>query len=153
MSDEGKVWGVWRVFDSAREGSLKWSSGSFSGNSALLTWLAAQLMKARSKIPLTDLRQLANRYGIQTEHRDMFGKRTVASADSLIATLQALGAPIYRMEDIAAALREYEAFSWRSGLEPVVKVGQTAVLPMWVGDTTRPHIPWFTRARRQGSSP
>ena len=76
-------------------------------------------MKARSKIPLTDLRQLASRYGIQTEHRDMFGKRTVASADSLIATLQALGAPIYRMEDIVAALREYEAFSWRSGLEPV----------------------------------
>ncbi|MBI4478701.1 MAG: 4-alpha-glucanotransferase [Acidobacteria bacterium] len=76
-------------------------------------------MKARSKIPLTDLRQLASRYGIQTEHRDMFGKRTVASADSLIATLQALGAPIFRMEDIPAALREYEAFSRRSGLEPV----------------------------------
>ena len=76
-------------------------------------------MKSPSKFPLPDLRQLATRYGIQTEHQDMFGKRTAASVDSLIATLQALGAPIYRVEDIPSALGSHEAYSWRSGLEPV----------------------------------
>jgi 4-alpha-glucanotransferase len=76
-------------------------------------------MKPNPKLPITALRQLAVRYGIQTEYQDIFGKRSVASAEALIGILQALHAPIARAEDIAAALHDHEVFTWRSGLDPV----------------------------------
>ena len=76
-------------------------------------------MTSISKIPLADLRQLAASYNIQTSYRDFFGQTQTASAEALLLTLQAMGAPIHRLDDIPGALREREMRSWQSGLEPV----------------------------------
>ncbi|HLA39981.1 MAG TPA: 4-alpha-glucanotransferase, partial [Candidatus Glassbacteria bacterium] len=77
-------------------------------------------MTSLSKIPLTELRQLAACYDIQTSYRDFFGQTQVASAEALLLTLQALGVPIHRMDDIPGALRARALRLWESGLEPVV---------------------------------
>src|ERR1051325_4452526 len=71
------------------------------------------------KIPIEALRELASRHGIQTSHQDMFGRRTIASAESLLETLRVIGAPIVRFDDVPRALREQEQHKWQSGLEPV----------------------------------
>jgi 4-alpha-glucanotransferase len=76
-------------------------------------------MTSARKIPLDALRELASRHGVQTSHQDMFGNRTVASAESLLEILRVLGAPINRLDDVPKALREHESHSWQSGLEPV----------------------------------
>src|SRR6185436_13115458 len=76
-------------------------------------------MPSAKKIPVDALRELASRHGIQPSHQDMFGNRTVASAESLLEILRVLGAPINRLDDVPKALREHELRSWQSGLEPV----------------------------------
>jgi 4-alpha-glucanotransferase len=76
-------------------------------------------MTSISKIPPSELRQLAASYNIQTSYEDVFGKRQTASSESLLLTLQALDAPIHRARDIPKALREQEARAWEDGLEPV----------------------------------
>lgn len=76
-------------------------------------------MTTLSKIPLTELRQLAASYDIQTSYQDFFGQTQVASPEALLLTLQALGAPLHRMDDIPRALRECQIRTWASGMEPV----------------------------------
>jgi 4-alpha-glucanotransferase len=88
------------------------------------------------KIPLDALRELASRHGIQTSHQDMFGHRTVASAESLLEILRVLGAPIQRFDDVPRALREQELRSWQSGLEPVTLAwdGKLREVPLRLGE-------------------
>ena len=77
-------------------------------------------MRAPSIVPLPALRKLACLHGIQTAYTDIFGRRRIASAESLLATLGALGAPIHRLDDVPNALRERRFGLLQSALEPVV---------------------------------
>jgi len=69
---------------------------------------------------IQDLRRLAHLYGVETTRRDLRGRRTFASPEGLRAILRSLGAPIERLRDIPAALRERHQAEWQRPLEPVV---------------------------------
>ena len=69
---------------------------------------------------IQDLRRLAHLYGVETTRRDLRGRRMFASPEGLRAILRALGAPIERLRDIPAALRERHQAEWQRPLEPVV---------------------------------
>lgn len=66
------------------------------------------------------LARLARAYGVQTAYYDITGARKRVSAETLLAVLAALGAPVAGMEDARDALREHEQRRWRRGCEPVV---------------------------------
>jgi hypothetical protein len=51
------------------------------------------------------LAELAKLYGIQTSYLDMRKKPQVASTESVLLALRALGAPVSRMDDVKSALR------------------------------------------------
>jgi len=68
---------------------------------------------ASLKMPLAPLSKLAQLYGIQTAYYDVFRRRREASAESLLETLRALGAPVDRFADVADALRECQQEMWR----------------------------------------
>lgn len=57
----------------------------------------------------SDLVALARAWGIRPSFTDAAGKRRTASARQLLAALQALGAPVARIEDVPAALHERRA--------------------------------------------
>lgn len=65
------------------------------------------------------LRQLARLYNVQTAYYDMHHHRRTASAESLLAVLQALGAPLASLNDVPSALREREISVRQRVLEPV----------------------------------
>ena len=94
-------------------------------------------MISSRKIPLDGLRDLAAKHGIQTSHQDMFGHRTVASAESLLEILRVLGAPIQRLDDVPRALRDHELRSWQSGLEPITVAwdGKLREVPLRLGES------------------
>jgi len=66
------------------------------------------------------LRKLAGYHGIQTAYSGSDHKINTATADSLLAVLRALGAPIATLEDLPAACREWEDARARQIAEPVV---------------------------------
>lgn len=80
---------------------------------------------------LRQLRQLASLYGVQTAYYDVLHRRQSASAESLLAVLQALGASVAAPEDAPAALRERKQEIWRRVLEPVTVA--------WDGDLSGAH--------------
>jgi 4-alpha-glucanotransferase len=86
----------------------------------------------------TDLRELARAWGLLAGYRDMAERRVVASTESTIAVLRALGAPI---DDVAAApdaLRERRAQLATRVVEPVFvawdgALGEVVVRPRTAG--------------------
>jgi len=69
--------------------------------------------------PGRHLRRLARSYGVQLDYTDPNGRLQVASPESLIAVLGALGCEIARPEDAADASRARRAQQWRQLTEPV----------------------------------
>ncbi len=65
------------------------------------------------------LRQLARLYGVQTVYYDVEHRRKQASAESLLAALKALGAPLESSGDVASAWREKQKDTWQRPVEPV----------------------------------
>lgn len=66
-----------------------------------------------------DLKQLARLYGIQTTYRDVADRRREAKPESLLRTLQVLGVPVGRMNDVPEALRRRRRECWQTVVEPV----------------------------------
>src|SRR3954470_11582242 len=66
------------------------------------------------------LRLLAESYGVQTSYEDDRGRPREAAADSLVAVLRVLGAPLERLEESADALRARRQALWQRMLEPVL---------------------------------
>lgn len=67
-----------------------------------------------------NLRRLAELYGVQTTYRDVDEKVREASPASLLAVLQALGAPLTRIDQASEAFRATMEKRRRRLLEPVV---------------------------------
>ena len=70
----------------------------------------------------TALGRLARLYGVQPAFVDGVGERRHASAEAVLATLRALGAPIERADDASEAARVRQRDLWRTTIEPVVVV-------------------------------
>ena len=70
------------------------------------------------------LRHLARAYRLQTIYTDGRGQRRHASRESVLATLQALGAPVATPEDAADAGRTRDTERWSRPIEPVVVAWQ-----------------------------
>ncbi len=70
------------------------------------------------------LRQLAKAYGIQTAYSDAAGQRRVISAETLLATLQALDPLIRNSSDLSKAYQQFQINWWRQGLEPIILAWQ-----------------------------
>ncbi len=65
------------------------------------------------------LYELAPLYGIQTIYRDHKGHRRQAGPHSLLAVLQALGAPLTNTNDARDVLRQHKRQVWQRCLQPV----------------------------------
>jgi 4-alpha-glucanotransferase len=72
-----------------------------------------------SRAPRQALRRLAHLYGVQTAYYDTSGRRQFASPESLLATLRLLGAPLAKLDEAPAAVRERHQALWQRKLEPV----------------------------------
>ena len=70
------------------------------------------------------LRRLARAYRLQTTYTNGLGQRRHASCESVLATLQALGAPIATPDDAADACRARDTERWSRPIEPVVVAWQ-----------------------------
>lgn len=66
------------------------------------------------------LHRLCRRYGIQTAYYDMNGHPSYATTESLLAVLGSLRAPVTKLEDAGAALKEHRQTFWQRSLEPVI---------------------------------
>ena len=80
------------------------------------------------------LAELAKLYGIQTSYLDMRKKPQVASTESILLALHALGAPVSKMDDVKPALRLRRDELSGNRLEPVIvawngKLRPSRVLP------------------------
>ncbi len=76
---------------------------------------------------LAGLRRLARLYNIQAEYTDLALREIEAGAESLLAALRALGAPIIGVGDVAPALRQREIEAWNWRLEPVIVAWEGAL--------------------------
>jgi 4-alpha-glucanotransferase len=95
---------------------------------------------------LARLRLLARLHGIQSSYVDVSRRTVRASRGSLLAALQAMGAPVVEPGDVADALRSRVQELWRRPLEPV--------LVAWGGrpNPIRLRLPlWVMHARRRWS--
>lgn len=77
---------------------------------------------------LAQLHTLANLYGVRTAYLDMTNQTRAASAESLLAALKALGAPLTGMADISSAIKEKRREQWLKPLEPVIAVTENEIL-------------------------
>ena len=80
-------------------------------------------MRGAQRRPSAALRRLAALYGVQTAYIDVQKRRQIAGADSLLAALRILGAPLAEgAEDAgaAAALREREQGLSSRLIDPVI---------------------------------
>jgi 4-alpha-glucanotransferase len=84
------------------------------------------------RLPTPELDALAKSYGVLTSYQDDRGKVIAASPDALLTVLRALGAPLARPEEAAAALRSREQAIWQRVAEPVYVApdGRKADLPL-----------------------
>ena len=83
------------------------------------------------------LSQLARLYGVQTSYYDVAHSRKQAPAESLLAILRALGAPVESLADIHSALREKIQALRQRMLEPVNVVwdGESPVIKVQLPKT------------------
>jgi len=79
------------------------------------------------------LKELAKLYGIQTSYLDMRKKPQVASTESVLLALRALGAPVSKMDDVKPALRLRHDELSGNRLAPV--------LVAWDGKLRPAHLP------------
>ncbi|MFC1914860.1 4-alpha-glucanotransferase, partial [Chloroflexota bacterium] len=73
-------------------------------------------------LDLSMLHQLARLYNVQTAYYDVAHHRQQSSTDSLLAVLQALGAPVTSLSEVSSALRERRQALWQRIFEPVTVV-------------------------------
>jgi 4-alpha-glucanotransferase len=66
------------------------------------------------------LQKLARHHGLQTAYYNMGHRRHSASAESLLAALRILGAPVAGIRDVAPALREERQRRWHQAIQPVI---------------------------------
>ncbi len=80
------------------------------------------------------LELLAQANGVHTAYQDIFGRRHAASPEALTAVLQALGCPLPRIGNAAAALRSAQEVAWRRGCEPVAVAwdGRPPTVAVWL---------------------
>jgi len=69
---------------------------------------------------LNSLYELAHLFDIQVAYNDIEHHRRQATVEALIATLQALGAPILKLDDIPSAIRERRQALWQNYTDPVL---------------------------------
>jgi 4-alpha-glucanotransferase len=77
---------------------------------------------------LVHLFNLANLYGVRTAYLDMTNQTRAASAESVLAALKALGAPLAGLADVPHAITEKRLQQWLEPLEPVIAVPENEVL-------------------------
>lgn len=90
------------------------------------------------------LRHLARLYGVTTEFTDVLERRIVASDETLLAVLRALGSGDLRLDSAAAAVRERERDLWRRAL-PLCCVawdGEIVTLPLRLPARVTAAVPW-----------
>jgi len=78
------------------------------------------------------LHHLTRLYGIQSVYRDGLGQLREAPAESILRVLQALGAPLNRLDDVDHAYRQRRQERWRRVIEPVVVVWENQPLKVKV---------------------
>jgi len=66
------------------------------------------------------LRRLSGMYGLQTAYREAGGQLRLVPEQTLLAALQALGAPLAGPADVPGALRQSRLEQWQCCCEPVV---------------------------------
>jgi 4-alpha-glucanotransferase len=69
--------------------------------------------------PTEPLKQLAELYNVQTSYYDVVGELKQAAPEALLEVLRILGAPLSRIADAPAALRQRRQEIWRCWAEPV----------------------------------
>ncbi len=77
---------------------------------------------------LSQLHTLANLYGVRTAYLDMTNQTRLASVESLLAALKALGAPLFGITDVPNAIKEKRGQQWLEPLEPVIVVSENEML-------------------------
>lgn len=70
------------------------------------------------------LNRLAHLYNLQSSYRDGLGQLRHASTDAILQVLQALGAPLHRLDDAQDAWRQRRQALWQRVIEPVNVVWQ-----------------------------
>ena len=80
------------------------------------------------RMPMTQLKHLANLYGINTSYRDMSNRIRPASQTALLSMLKALGAPVESVRDVSTAIRDKILQNWQQPIEPVLAVRQNDML-------------------------
>ena len=78
------------------------------------------------------LRRLSHLYGIQSAYRDGLGQLRQAPSETILRALQALGAPMERLDDIDGAYRQRRQALWQRVIEPVVVNWQNQPLQLKV---------------------
>lgn len=68
---------------------------------------------------IRQLHQLARLYGVETAYYDVTGLRQQAAPHALLAVLRTLGAPVEKMADVCAAIRERRRKKLERRCEPV----------------------------------
>ena len=76
----------------------------------------------KNKTFVQNLHHLAHLYNVQTAYYDVARRRQQASADNLLAVLQALGAPVASLSDVPSAIRGRRQALRQQVLEPVIVV-------------------------------
>lgn len=95
---------------------------------------------ARQKID-TNLKTLARLYGVDTSYVDVWGTPREVSAETVLRTLQLLGATLDDFSDVPEAIRQRRLATWQAPLEPVCVAweGTAATVPV------RSPAAWSTR--------
>jgi 4-alpha-glucanotransferase len=81
-------------------------------------------------VALSRLQHLASLYGIKPSYLDVKNQVKVASAEALLAALQAMGASLSSIKEVPAALREKRQQDWQKALEPVTVVWENQELTL-----------------------
>ena len=78
------------------------------------------------------LRRLTRLYGVQSVYLDGLGQLRAAPVESILRVLQALGAPVERVDDLDDAYRQRRQERWRRVIEPVFVVWENQPLKIKV---------------------
>jgi 4-alpha-glucanotransferase len=68
------------------------------------------------------LHRLTRLYGVQTAYRDGLKQEREAPVEAILLALQALGAPMLRLDDIDDAYRQHRQARWQRIVEPVTVI-------------------------------